>query len=260
MLYGGGSEDGAGRVGLNGEGSASNPIVILGCSAGTFANFMAWLNHAAWENPGIDGVQGYLDVLHMTHMWGMREGFTFAVNSLDNLGLRSAHKIHLARRYGIPKWIPVAVRLLLRFPLDDYSAEDYQHLGYATFIEISKGKDMIARTRTRCAFVPPFPLGPAAFDDAPHCSTPETCKRVWCDSWAKDMLRRILSPRTLLPLSHVVETLRAMNHTGMHSSCKEFLVKWVETQCPAGLDQEEREIRNVIAAVTDGVMENVIVD
>ncbi|KAF9547186.1 hypothetical protein CPC08DRAFT_769506 [Agrocybe pediades] len=257
MLHGDGTDQGTGKLGINGEGSADRPIVVHGCSAATFANFMTWLNHAAWEEPGINGVQGYLDVLHMTHLWEMRDGFTFAVNALSQLSLRSAHKIYLAKRYGVPQWIPVAVRLLLLLPLDEYTEDDYHHLGYASFTEIAKGKEMVARTRIRCGFVAPYPTGSAALDGAPYCPTPESCKRIWFESWGKDMMRRILNPKTPLRLSHVPETLRSMSHSGMHTTCKAYLINWMETS-PTGFDMEEKEIVKVITAIMEGAMVNII--
>jgi len=32
-------------IGASQEGTVNNPIVVLGCSKETFANFMLWLNH-----------------------------------------------------------------------------------------------------------------------------------------------------------------------------------------------------------------------
>lgn len=32
-------------IGASQEGTINNPIVVLGCSKETFANFMLWLNH-----------------------------------------------------------------------------------------------------------------------------------------------------------------------------------------------------------------------
>ena len=32
-------------IGTSQEGTVNNPIVVLGCSKETFANFMLWLNH-----------------------------------------------------------------------------------------------------------------------------------------------------------------------------------------------------------------------
>jgi len=37
--------DSDGHLGVSGEGTVDNPIVVLGCTAGMFANFLGWLNH-----------------------------------------------------------------------------------------------------------------------------------------------------------------------------------------------------------------------
>ena len=37
--------DSDGHLGVSGEGTVENPIVVLGCTAGMFANFLGWLNH-----------------------------------------------------------------------------------------------------------------------------------------------------------------------------------------------------------------------
>ena len=34
-----------GHLGSSGEGSIDNPIVVVGCTARMFANFLGWLNH-----------------------------------------------------------------------------------------------------------------------------------------------------------------------------------------------------------------------
>ena len=37
--------DDEGHLGVSEEGTVDNPIVVLGCTVGTFANFLGWLNH-----------------------------------------------------------------------------------------------------------------------------------------------------------------------------------------------------------------------
>lgn len=37
--------DGSGNLGLTREGSVDNPIILHGCTAEAFANFLGWLNH-----------------------------------------------------------------------------------------------------------------------------------------------------------------------------------------------------------------------
>ena len=37
--------DGSGNLGLNEEGSVNHPIILQGCTAEAFANFLGWLNH-----------------------------------------------------------------------------------------------------------------------------------------------------------------------------------------------------------------------
>lgn len=37
--------DDSGNLGLTDEGSIDHPILVSGCSADTFANFLGWLNH-----------------------------------------------------------------------------------------------------------------------------------------------------------------------------------------------------------------------
>jgi hypothetical protein len=37
--------DESGNLGITDEGTLDHPIVVPGCSADTFANFLGWLNH-----------------------------------------------------------------------------------------------------------------------------------------------------------------------------------------------------------------------
>lgn len=46
MLYDGGKGGGKGKtLGLKKEGTVDFPIVVQGCTAETFANFLGWFNH-----------------------------------------------------------------------------------------------------------------------------------------------------------------------------------------------------------------------
>jgi len=180
-------------------------------------------------------------------MWEIQAGFNFAVKELEGHNLRPAHKLYLARRYGIPAWIPMVVRVLLRTSFDSYTHDDHVNMGFDTFARIAIGKEVISHIRRKLAFVPPYPH---SLDEAPHCTDPESCKRVWAEHWAMEMIPHIHHPVVHFPLSKCLDTLRAMNHKGMHMVCKTYILDWMEMSCP-GLEKEEKAIRQVIKDIQD---------
>ncbi|KAF4621490.1 hypothetical protein D9613_001243 [Agrocybe pediades] len=240
-----------GPLGSPGEGSAHSPIVVEGCTKDQFTSFMLWLNHSAWDASGISDAQGYLDILHVAHMWEIKSAFGFAIKELssDKLpkALRPAHKIYLARRYGIVEWIPIPVRILLRTPLDCYTEEDHKHLGFSTVNLLAIAKEKIANIRRQLAHHTPYP-SLRALEKAPHCSHQATCKKAWVDCWEKELSRQIHHPSEHFPLSRSIDTLRGMKHSGMHAECKKFVLNWMEKTC-VGHTKEDRFIREVITAV-----------
>jgi len=209
----------------------------------------------SWETPGIAGISGHLDVLHMTHLWRMRAGFDFAVSELHKLNLKSSHRIYLALRYGIPQWVPMATRVLLRLSFDDLNAEDLNHLGYNVFEKIAKGKESVLQIRRSLAFYPPYPK----VDDAPHCTHQERCKKTWFEVWGKEIFRLIHHPSNYLPLSSILITLKSVKHDGMHKTCKSFVISWMEESCP-GLQKEERAICQTVSSIQDMARIHMLVD
>ena len=211
--------------------------------------------NSSWETPQIDDIKGYLDILHITHMWGISAGFKYAINSLNKYSMRSAYKIHLVCRYGIPEWIAVPVRVLLRLPLKDLTEDDYNHLGYDVFSKLALGKENIQAMRRKLAFFAPYPNT----DDAPHCSNPERCKKAWYRAWGLDLFRLIHHPSDHLSFCDVIFTLRNMKDSNMHPECRNFVIDWVEESCP-GLQKEEHVIRQVVASIQDHARIHMIVD
>jgi len=190
----------------------------------------------------------------MTHMLRMWAGFDFAVDALDNHTLRCVHRIYLARRYGIPKWIPVAVRILLRLSLDDLTEEDLNHLGYLAFSKLAIGKESIMHIHRQPHFAP-YPSD----DDAPHCSNPAKCKRAWLRVWVRDISRRIHHPSSHMSVSSILDTLRSIKHLGMHDECKRLIVNQVEEHCP-GLAKEDKAIRQMVTLIQEEAFINIITD
>ena len=127
-------------------------------------------------------------------MWDIEPGIEYASHELLTFDLYPAHRIHLARRYNLGEWITDAVHNLLVVPLQNYTDEDFEHLGMKIFVTISTAKETIATERKRFGNFAPYPKD---FDNGPYCMDHSTCKRVWFEKWFMIVLRCIHLPKSL---------------------------------------------------------------
>ncbi|KDR72044.1 hypothetical protein GALMADRAFT_143385 [Galerina marginata CBS 339.88] len=234
-------------IGISREGTVEKPIVVQGCSKETFANFMLWLNHNAWNPVVVRRQEQLLDILHVSHMWQIRPGFDYAVGQLGEHLVRPAKRLFFAQKYNIAGWVPEAVLLLLLMPFREYTEEDIRNLSFPGYLVIACAKEEIQEQRRFLAAIPPYPSDFTA-DHAPHCPYHTTCNRVWYDKWAKEIVPRIHHPAVPFPLAQTIGALEDMNHPGMNPACKRYAIEWMISSCP-GLGKEEAIIWKTIETV-----------
>lgn len=114
---------------------------------------------------GITDLQGNLDVLHMSHMWLIKEGVDYAVEQLEKIHLPASRRLELARRYGIGKWLDPAIRDLLLMPLKVIIREHMEDIGSETFGALACAKEGIADNRRKVSV---SLIYPKSFDDGPY--------------------------------------------------------------------------------------------
>lgn len=220
------------------------------CHAPPFNYFILMhLTGSSWEPHHAGHSQQLLDILHVSHMWEIQPGIDFAAEQLllPQFNLHAAQRLYIARRYGLLHWISSPVRELLASPLDRYTQDDSENeLGFDLYVIIATAKESIATVRKRLGNHPPFPQN---FDDGPFCVhiQHETCKRVWAEKWFFQVVRRIHHPTNPIALSLVPQTLEEMEHRGMNSECKKFLITWLKQS--SHIQKEEDLIKETIDKV-----------
>lgn len=248
-----------GHIGQPGEGTEENPIKLdKQCTAAQLANFFGWLYHEyvcpncillrrtefsrdrSWADLPIDHIQQLVDILHVSHMWGVAAGINFASERLlrfEQAAFRSARRLRLALLYGLNSWVEGAVRDLLQTPLPLLTVEDKRHLGFRFYVAIAEAQSAICFERQRLAAAPPAPPT-VSHDIAPFCPCHEVCKQIWAEVWYLKITRAILRERNPIALKDVPDALDALDHPNMNPECKTFFMNWLRS-CNLIMGEEE---------------------
>lgn len=260
--------DAESALGGNQEGTDMNPIQVPDCTTDTFAHFLMWFNHtyvpsltshkfkelmrhirpvsSPWETLSIPALQGNLDILHISHMWLIKEGVDYAVGQLESVNLPAARRLELARRYGITSWLDLAIRDLLLMPLTTIVRTHIPSIGFETFCALACAKESIEENRRKVSVCLPYPK---SFDEGPYCADPARCKEIWFTVWIREICRLIHRNRIrYIPLCDVQEHFRAHAFVGMHPGCKELVINSLLTT-NAGIPLEEEIIQEAVREI-----------
>lgn len=213
------------------------------------------MTSSAWAPLKAERTQQLLDILHVSHMWEIEPGIQFASTELLKFDLHPAHRLHLARQYGLRdlNWINVPIRMLLGSPLERYTNEDItsqqltqNHLDFNLYMIIATCKESIATARKVLANHPPFPTDS---DNTPFCLQHATCKKVWIEKWFFVLGRKIHHPTENFPLISIPDELKNMEHRGMSPDCKNHVLEWIDRTFLYLICKEEDLIQETIATV-----------
>lgn len=258
--------DETGKLGLTLEGTLDHPLVIEGCTAEAFANFLGWLNHkyvynpsliinidtilvaasSAWSPLKTDRTKQLLNILHVSHMWEIAPGVEFASTELLKANLHPGHRLRLAQQYGLLNWIEIPIRILLDSPLERYTEDGPNNLDFSLYMVIATAKESIATARNVLAHVPPFPTDT---DNSPFCPEHATCKRIWIEKWFLGLGRRIHHPTEKFSLAEIPRALKEMDHRGMREDCKNFVLEWMNENLSYLVQKEEDLIQDTVATI-----------
>ncbi len=100
---------------------------------------------SAWVPLKAEHTKQLLDILHVSHMWEIVPGIQFATTELLKADLHPAHRLHLARQYGLLDWIEIPVRMLLTAPLERYTKESQDNLDFNLYMVIVTTKESIVK-------------------------------------------------------------------------------------------------------------------
>lgn len=198
-----------------------------------------------WASLGIPELKGNLDVLHISHMWLIKEGVDYAVEQLHQRNLPAAQRLQLARTYGIDHWLDAAIRDLLLIPLKITIRDHMPQIGIETLGALACAKEAITDNQRKVSV---SLIYPKSFDDAPYCSTPEKCKETWFVVWIREICRLVHSHIKYVPLADVMDHFRTLPFGGMHTHCKNFVIDSLCTS-NAGLALEEQLIQDAIREI-----------
>ena len=125
---------------------------------------------------------------------------------------------------------------------------DYDFLGIEFFSIIATTKELIERERKRLMLSPPMPRN---FEDGPFCPAAQhhICKKVWAEKWFLVLLRRVHSMTAPIPLTQVPDALGEIDHKGMRTECKNYVIDWLRDSC-THLNNEEQLIEEAIDKIT----------
>lgn len=202
---------------------------------------------SAWAPLKADRTKQLLDILHVSHMWEIAPGVQFASTELLKADLHPAHRLQLARQYGLLDWIEIPIRMLLGAPLERYYTEESQDtLDFKLYMVIATNKESIAKARKVLANHPPFP---ADTDNTPFCPQHAACKKVWIEKWFLTLGRRIHHPSEHFPLIFIPDALNNMDHRGMNPECKKYILEWIDINFSHLIRKEEDLIQEAVATV-----------
>ena len=208
--------------------------------------YILYFWQSSWEAPRLEHRQQLLDILHISHMWEIVPGIDFAARELLGFDLQPAHRLYLARRYGLVDWIPAAVRVLLSTPLERYHDGVEIPFDVELYMLIAKAKESIALERRRVGNFPPFPKD---FDNGPFCDQHSQCKKVWTEKWFFIISRQIHQITEPLALSHIPVALDKIDYRGMNPDCQKSILDWLKEGGAFQLQKEEQLIQGAINAV-----------
>ena len=206
---------------------------------------------SAWAPLKAERTKQLLDILHVSHMWEIAPGVQFATTELLKADLHPAHRLHLARQYGLLDWIDTPIRMLLEAPLERYTEESQDTLDFKIYMIIATTKESIAKARKVLANHPPFP---ADTDITPFCLQHVACKKVWIEKWFLTLGRRIHHPSEHFPLILIPDALKDMDHRGMNPECKKYILEWIDATFSHLIRKKEDLIQEAIATVHDMFM------
>jgi hypothetical protein len=179
-------------------------------------------------------------------MWEIAPGVQFASTELLKADLHPAHRLHLARQYGLLDWIETPIRMLVGAPLERYTKESRDNLDFNLYMVIATTKESIAKARKVLANHPPFP---ADTDNTPFCIQHAACKKVWFEKWFLILGRRIHHPSEQFPLISIPDALKKMDHRGMNPECKTYILEWIDITFSHLICKEEDLIQEAVAIV-----------
>ncbi|KAJ7628782.1 hypothetical protein FB45DRAFT_867760 [Roridomyces roridus] len=190
----------------------------------------------------------FANLFRLGHLWDMEETRKVAREGLEGLPLKSATVLHYARCFHVPDWVdPVVRRLLCPVPisrvLDDVTGsedrttvpqltnDDACTLGgmtinilYQAYLAIQHERNVIAYAAPRLPITEDMDFG--------DCSNHTECIRILPDFWFRTVGRKVLHPKSPLPLKEIGAYLR--NHgpfPGMTPKCyADMVAKW-EQNC-----------------------------
>lgn len=206
--------------------------------------------YSPWETLNIPVLQGNLDILHISHMWLMKEGVDYAVGQLERVNLHAARCLELARRYGIAHWMDQTIHDLLLMPLMAIIINNIPlaGLGVETFSAIACAKEAIEDNCHKVSVCLPYPKD---MDASPYCSDRNHCKAVWFTVWVHEICRLVHRNHVrYVPLCNLPDYFWSLPIIGMHADCKDFVLD-LPTMANAGILLEEELIQKSVQGISD---------
>ena len=176
-------------------------------------------------------------------MWDIVPGVQFAATELLKADLHPTHCLHLAWQYSLLDWIEIPTWMLLTAPLECYIEESQDTLDFKLYMIIATTKESIATAWKVLANHPPFP------DNTPFCPQYATCKMVWIEKWFFTLGHHIHHPSEHFPLILIPSALKNMDHQGMNTECKKYILEWIDGTLSYLIHKEEDMIQEAVATI-----------
>jgi hypothetical protein len=184
-------------------------------------------------------------------MWYIEDGIKFAQHWLEQRKIPATERLHLATLYEIRDWVAPAVQELLKKPLSSLSNGDLDHINIRLYSIFAKAKEVIEMQRKLIAACPPsLPKDTQDFPTA-WCASHGTCAKVWADTWWKVVVRTLLHPLNPLEVNTIVDFLKSIEHHGMSASCKEDMLRKLES---------DGSPFNTLRGIEDGAIRSVLLE
>ncbi|KAF9033012.1 hypothetical protein BDP27DRAFT_1435944 [Rhodocollybia butyracea] len=176
--------------------------------------------------------------------WICEPATEWALQQIENLGLRHTRMLGLACELGVRRWIDPALRRLFHIPTYSLTEEEKKEVGNDALAVISSAQHYLTNERMARAACPP-PMSNVGFGEREcahygihHEKSP--CARAWDLGW-KEVGFRLIHPEEPLHLSQAMWFIRSQRFEGVSEVCR---IATIESIAPSF--EVEAEIYQVL--------------
>ncbi|KAJ7459476.1 hypothetical protein B0H11DRAFT_2316805 [Mycena galericulata] len=235
-----------GGLGLDGLSDATALVLPDSIEADELDHLFDFIFNMKYEIDEIRPLLSLCAILKLSHFLDIGTGTAYAIHHLStHPHLRPALRLFLACTYDVDDWVSTAFLELMRTPIQQLTANDYQLIGAWVYKLLVLTHAKVDEHRSGLAFFPPVVL------HSPDCIRTEQCVKAWEDAWfgkagGSGMVSALLDAK--LPGAVLYSVMDQFQVFGMRDACRVQTLSSLE-DTPEKMSSLKKEISIIEEAV-----------